>query len=116
MPSRSSYLYSVSFDLYNLVGRTTTPNIATLGFSDVDQILLPQFVNHARNHVSLAQHSLQSQILYFGQNVVPMLSIGGYTGSRWFSSHVRTNENRTAFAKTVADVVHMYNFGGVDFE
>jgi len=45
-----------------------------------------------------------------------MLSVGGYTGSRWFSSHVRTSENRTAFVKTIMDAVRLYNLGGIDFE
>lgn len=45
-----------------------------------------------------------------------MLSVGGYTGSRWFSSHVQTPENRAIFTKTLTDVVQMYNFGGIEIE
>ena len=45
-----------------------------------------------------------------------MISIGGYSGSQWFSSSVRTSQNRTAFANTLIDVVQTYNLGGIEFE
>lgn len=50
------------------------------------------------------------------QNVKAGLSIGGWTGSRYFSTHVGSQENRTIFVKAVTDVVAMYNLDGIDFE
>jgi chitinase len=35
------------------------------------------------------------------QNVIPMLSIGGWGGSQYFSSAVATDANRTAFANAI---------------
>jgi len=43
-----------------------------------------------------------------------MLSIGGRTGSRYFSSAVATHANRTLFAKAIMDVVSQYGLDGVD--
>jgi hypothetical protein len=45
-----------------------------------------------------------------------MLSIGGWTGSRFFSSAVATDANRTAFAEAVMAVISEYKLDGVDFE
>ena len=45
-----------------------------------------------------------------------MLSLGGWTGSQWFSTNVGTASNRTAFVKTVTDMVQQFNLDGVDFE
>jgi chitinase len=50
------------------------------------------------------------------QHVFAMLSIGGWTGSRFFSSAVATEANRTAFAKAVMAAVSQYNLDGVEFE
>lgn len=45
-----------------------------------------------------------------------MLTIGGWTGSQYFSSAVATEANRTAFVKTVMDLVSKYDLDGLDFE
>ena len=45
-----------------------------------------------------------------------MLTIGGWGGSRYFSSAVGSDANRTAFAKAVMGVVTQYSLEGVDFE
>jgi chitinase len=45
-----------------------------------------------------------------------MVSIGGWTGSRFFSTSVASNKNRTKFVKAVTDLAVQYNVGGVDFE
>lgn len=45
-----------------------------------------------------------------------MISVGGWTGSRYFSSAVATDANRTAFAKTVMSFVKTYKLDGVEFE
>ncbi len=52
----------------------------------------------------------------FLQNVVAMLSIGGWTGSRWFSTHVRTATNRTLFISSLLNVVKQYGLDGLEFE
>ena len=45
-----------------------------------------------------------------------MLTIGGWTGSKYFSSAVANEANRTAFVKTVMDLVSKYDLDGLDFE
>ena len=45
-----------------------------------------------------------------------LLTIGGWTGSQYFSSAVATEANRTAFVKTVMDLVSKYDLDGLDFE
>lgn len=50
------------------------------------------------------------------QGVTALLSIGGWTGSGWFSTAVATSENRTAFVDTVLDLVSKYDLDGIDFE
>lgn len=56
------------------------------------------------------------QKLTMGQHVNAILSIGGWTGSQYFSSAVATDANRTAFAQTVMKTVNKYNLSGVEFE
>lgn len=50
------------------------------------------------------------------KHVNAILSIGGWTGSQYFSSAVATEANRTAFAQTVMKTVSKYNLDGVEFE
>jgi len=50
------------------------------------------------------------------QRVRAILSVGGWTGSQYFSSAVATDANRTVFAKAVMDVVSQYNLDGVEIE
>ena len=45
-----------------------------------------------------------------------MVSIGGWTGSRYFSSNVGSAKNRTAFVKTVTDFATKFDLDGLDFE
>lgn len=82
------------------MGRTTgpdTPNNVSLT-SDDDE-LLTQFVAKAQN-----------------SSVKAMLSVGGWTGARSFSTNVGSSENRTAFVKTIVDLATQFNLDGVDFE
>ncbi|KAF8973025.1 glycoside hydrolase superfamily [Flammula alnicola] len=78
---------------------TTTPDVSTLSLASSDEQLLPQFVSLAHQH-----------------NVKAAISIGGWTGSRWFSPHVRTSGNRTAFVKTVSSLAQKYDLDGLDFD
>ncbi|KAI0085037.1 chitinase [Irpex rosettiformis] len=50
------------------------------------------------------------------KGVKVLVSVGGWTGSRYYSSHVATPENRTAFVKTITDLKTTYNLDGVDFD
>ena len=50
------------------------------------------------------------------QNVAAMVSVGGWSGSLYFSTSVGSADNRTAFVKTVVDFAQNYNLDGVDFE
>jgi chitinase len=64
-----------------------------------DEALLPQFVEAAQNN-----------------SVKALVSIGGWTGSRFFSTSVGDAANRTAFVQTVVDMVQNYSLDGVDFD
>ncbi|KAL0580742.1 hypothetical protein V5O48_001300 [Marasmius crinis-equi] len=44
------------------------------------------------------------------------VSIGGWTGSRFFSTAVGSPENRTTFVKTVSDFASKFNLDGIDFD
>ncbi|ESK96283.1 glycoside hydrolase family 18 protein [Moniliophthora roreri MCA 2997] len=76
----------------------TTPN-GGVSLDDISTQVLPEFVASAKEH-----------------NVQALLSIGGWTGSRYFSSAVATQESRTAFVKTIVDLVNQYDLDGIDFD
>jgi chitinase len=44
------------------------------------------------------------------------LSIGGWTGSKYFSSAVRTNASRSVFAKNIVSAYHSYSLDGIDID
>ena len=50
------------------------------------------------------------------QGVKALVSVGGWTGSLYFSSAVASAENRTAFVKTITDFATQYQLDGIDFE
>ncbi|KAL0939917.1 glycoside hydrolase family 18 protein [Colletotrichum truncatum] len=50
------------------------------------------------------------------KGVKALVSIGGWTGSRWFSTAFGSAENRTAFVKTCLDLVEKYSLDGLDFD
>ena len=45
-----------------------------------------------------------------------MITLGGWTGSRYFSTAVGSAENRTAFAQAILNFVDEYKLDGVDIE
>lgn len=45
-----------------------------------------------------------------------LVSCGGWTGSRYFSSNVGSAENRTIFIKNALDLVSQYQLDGLDFD
>jgi chitinase len=95
--------------------RATTPDSSVLGLEESDKQLLPQFVQTAHDNVC---HFSFFDLPYsrIHQNVLALMSVGGWGGSQYFSSSVATDANRTAFAKAVLDVVSQYNLDGVEFE
>ncbi|KAI0646605.1 glycoside hydrolase [Trametes meyenii] len=77
----------------------TTPDVNTVSLEASDEELLPRFVELAHNN-----------------SVKAILTVGGWTGSQYFSSAVATEANRTAFVKTVLALVSKYNLDGLDFD
>ncbi|KAH8813770.1 endochitinase [Flagelloscypha sp. PMI_526] len=75
----------------------SSPDVNTLSISD--EAYLPEFVKTAKHH-----------------GVKPMVSLGGWTGSMYFSSAVSTPHNRTAFVKTVTNLATKYSLAGIDFD
>ncbi|KAI0320491.1 glycoside hydrolase [Amylostereum chailletii] len=93
---------SVSWSKYSAMiyaFASTTSDVNTIGLESSDQALLPQFVKTAH-----------------ANGVLALLSIGGWEGSRYFSTAVATSQNRTKFAQAVVNVVNTYNLDGVDFD
>lgn len=45
-----------------------------------------------------------------------MLTVGGWTGSQYYSTVVSTPENRDTFANAVLGLVSKYDLDGLDFE
>lgn len=64
-----------------------------------DQQVLPVFVQAAHSH-----------------GVQALVSIGGWTGSRFFSTAVATPANRTTFAQAVVQLANTYDLDGIDFD
>lgn len=79
--------------------RTTTPDVNALSITSSDETIIPQMVSAAHSHGASAS-----------------ISVGGWGGSRYFSTAVATAENRTMFVKTLSDFVAKWQFDGIDFE
>ncbi|KAG6817892.1 hypothetical protein H0H87_001724 [Tephrocybe sp. NHM501043] len=77
----------------------TTADVHTLDMSGSNPDLLPKFVSEAHKH-----------------GVKALVSIGGWTGSRFYSSNVATAAKRAAFVKTVSQFAKKYSLDGVDFD
>ncbi|KAJ7150983.1 glycoside hydrolase family 18 protein [Mycena crocata] len=93
---------SLSWDKYNAMTfafATTTPDVSTLALDDVSAQALPAFVSAAHD-----------------SGVTALLSIGGWTGSMYYSTAMATAENRTAFVTAVLGLVSKYNLDGIDFD
>jgi len=50
------------------------------------------------------------------KHVDALLSIGGWTGSMYFSNAVGNAQNRTSFVKAVVALAQKYKLDGIDFE
>jgi GH18 family chitinase len=55
-------------------------------------------------------------LLQWAQNVNALLSIGGWSGGRCFSSSMATTQNRTIFAQTVISLCQYYDLDGVEIK
>ncbi|THH05683.1 hypothetical protein EW145_g4627 [Phellinidium pouzarii] len=77
----------------------TVDDPSTISLNDSDVELLPQFVSQAHEN-----------------DVTASLSIGGWTGSRFYSTNVGSAENRTLFVKAVTDLADKYSLDGIDFD
>ena len=79
--------------------RVTVDSPDELSLEESDESLLPEFVKTAH-----------------ANGVKAGLSIGGWTGSRFFSTNFGSSDNRTAFVKTVTNLADKYNLDALDFE
>ncbi|KAK7054155.1 chitinase [Favolaschia claudopus] len=77
----------------------TTTDVGKLDLSGSDPEVLPKFVAAAHAH-----------------GVKAMVSIGGWTGSRFWSSNVATAQNRTRFVKTLVEFATKHKLSGLDFD
>ncbi|KAH9930546.1 glycoside hydrolase [Epithele typhae] len=77
----------------------TTNDVNTLSLEGSNPDLLPTFVGLAHQN-----------------GVKAMLTVGGWSGSQYFSTAVATEANRTAFVKTCTDLISKYNLDGLDFD
>ncbi|KAH9940359.1 chitinase [Epithele typhae] len=95
-------LSSVSWDKYTHMTYSfaeTTEDVSTLSLNGSNPDLLPVFVQTAHEN-----------------NVKALVSIGGWTGSRFYSSAVADSANRTAFVDTVVQFATQYGLDGLDFD
>nr|AFD19009.1 chitinase 2 [Coprinellus congregatus] len=92
---------SISWSRYNMMTfafAVTTEDPAVLDLLGQEEVL-KTFVAEARKN-----------------DVKALLSIGGWTGSRFFSPHVATPESRATFAKAITDMAVQYELDGIDFD
>ncbi|KAF8999063.1 glycoside hydrolase [Cyathus striatus] len=77
----------------------TTSDVTALSLDSTSEQVLPTFVSTAKQN-----------------NVSALVSIGGWTGSLFFSTNVATSDNRTAFVKTISDFATKWQLDGIDFD
>ncbi|KIY73978.1 glycoside hydrolase family 18 protein [Cylindrobasidium torrendii FP15055 ss-10] len=95
-------LSSVSWDKYDAVAYAfaeTTEDVHNLSLEGSNAELVPEFVALARLN-----------------DVKALVSIGGWTGSMYFSTAVGSAQNRTAFVDTVTKFAQEYQLDGLDFD
>lgn len=95
----------------------TTDDVSKVLLDSDSELLLPEFVSQAKSNVSLTWLISWAELTKrYDQNVSALLSIGGWTGSRYFSPAVASEANRTLFVQTMLGLVSTYNLDGIDFE
>ncbi|EJD05434.1 glycoside hydrolase [Fomitiporia mediterranea MF3/22] len=83
--------------IYSFAETSGDENMVTLEESDAQ--ILPTFVSLAHQN-----------------NVKSILSVGGWGGSRFYSTAVANEANRTAFVQALLSLVSQYNLDGLDFD
>ncbi|PFH47381.1 glycoside hydrolase family 18 protein [Amanita thiersii Skay4041] len=81
---------------YSFAVTTNGPEMISL--DKVDKNLLTQFVNRAKK-----------------ENVLALVSVGGWTGSRYFSVHVQP-DHQDGFVKALVNMASQYKLDGIDFD
>ncbi|KAI5481485.1 glycoside hydrolase family 18 protein [Pseudohyphozyma bogoriensis] len=76
-----------------------TSSPSSISLAGIDPSVVQQFVTLA--------HAAGTTVSY---------TIGGYTGSKYFSSHVSTALNRRLFASALVRLMTQYGFDGIDFD
>ncbi|RPD58688.1 chitinase [Lentinus tigrinus ALCF2SS1-6] len=77
----------------------TTPDVHVLSLNGSNPGVLPKFVETAHKN-----------------GVKALVSVGGWTGSLYYSTAVGSAANRTAFVKTITNLAQKYNLDGIDFD
>ncbi|KAF8067860.1 glycoside hydrolase family 18 protein [Lyophyllum atratum] len=93
---------TISWAKYNVLTfafAVTTPDSSVISLDSTSQQVLPTFVTQAK-----------------ANGVNALVSIGGWTGSQYFSTAVATDANRTAFVGAVLGLVSQYGLDGIDFD
>ncbi|GAA5935977.1 hypothetical protein JCM1841_006589 [Sporobolomyces salmonicolor] len=96
--SPENVLYS-NYTHLNYFVFTTTPDASAISQAGIDDSTITDFV--ARAHAA---------------GITVSYTVGGYTGSQYFSSNVATAANRTVFAQTLVSVMQEYDFDGIDID
>lgn len=94
-------LASLNWEKYSIANwafALTTPDSSVLSLDASGPSYIPGFIQQARDH-----------------GAMPILTVGGWTGSAYFSTAV-TPQNRTTFVQAVLGAVSKYGFDGVDFD
>ncbi|EKM57071.1 glycoside hydrolase family 18 protein [Phanerochaete carnosa HHB-10118-sp] len=95
-------LEDISWDKWSSVSYAfaeTTPDPSVISLQDSDAELLTRLVDMAHQN-----------------NVSALLTVGGWTGSRYFSTAVGSPENRTMFANALLGLVKQYDLNGIDLD
>lgn len=93
---------NISWSKYNALTfafAVTTNDPSNISLDAQSATLLPEFVTEAGNN-----------------GVSALLSIGGWTGSQYFSTAVGNAANRSAFVTAVTGLATKYNLDGIDFD
>ncbi|KAL0957925.1 hypothetical protein HGRIS_000106 [Hohenbuehelia grisea] len=93
---------SISWSKYTEVTYSfaiTTPDVNSVSLEGSNPAVLPQFVAAAH------QHGVKAKV-----------SVGGWTGSLYWSTAVGSAANRTAFVKTLTNFAAKYKLDGLDFD
>ena len=94
----------------------------------VSQLLMKHLFKYRTIQVSSKNLSPKLMLMYVcsygvlrrkltsSKNVSALVSVGGWTGSLYYSSSVATSENRTAFANALISFATKNSLDGLDFE